>query len=93
MNLTKAKKMYSTFEISKSQCMTCNNEVLKQLGTLRGVFGAEIETIDGRITVNHTDEITRADIATKLDELGWIIADGQTEVPAYDPPSEWGCAL
>ncbi len=85
--------MYSTFEISKSQCMTCNNEVLKQLGTLRGVFGAEIETIDGRISVNHTDEITRAEIAAKLDELGWKIVDGQEDAPAYDPPSEWGCAL
>ncbi len=85
--------MYSTFEISKSQCMTCNNEVLKQLGSLRGVFGAEIETIDGRITVNHTDEITRAQIATKLDELGWKIVDRQDDTPVYEPPSEWGCAL
>jgi len=85
--------MYSTFEISKSQCMTCNNEVLKQLGTLRGVFGAEIETIDGRITVNHTDEISRAEIAFKLEELGWKIAEGKQDAPAYDPPSEWGCAL
>ncbi len=85
--------MYSSFEISKSQCMTCNNEVLKQLGTLRGVFAAEIETIDGRITVNHTDEITRAEIAAKLDELGWKVVNGQIDAPAYDPPSEWGCAL
>jgi len=85
--------MYSSFEISKSQCMTCNNEVLKQLGTLRGVFGAEIETIDGRITVNHTDEISRAEIAAKLDDLGWKIVDGQSDTPAYEPPSEWGCAL
>jgi copper chaperone CopZ len=73
--------------------MTCNNEVLKQLGTLRGVFGAEIETIDGRITVNHTNEITHAEIAAKLEELGWKIIDGQADVPTYEPPSEWGCAL
>jgi copper chaperone CopZ len=73
--------------------MTCNNEVLKQLGTLQGVFGAEIETIDGRITVNHTDEITRAEIAAKLDELGWKVVNAQIDAPAYDPPSEWGCAL
>jgi len=41
--------MYSTFYVSKSQCMTCNNEVLKTLGTLRGVFGAEMDRIDGRL--------------------------------------------
>lgn len=85
--------MYSTFNISKTQCMTCNNQVLKSLGMLRGVFGAEIETIDGRITVNHTDEITRNEIAVKLDELGWKVVDTDSDEPTYDLPSEWGCAL
>lgn len=83
--------MYSSFNLIKSQCMTCNNNVHMQLGTLRGVFAVEIESIDGKITVNHTDEISRAEIAQKLDELGWKVLD--EDVPAYDPPSEWGCAL
>jgi len=86
--------MYSTFQVSKSQCMTCNNEVLKQLGTLRGVFGAEMDRIDGSIVVNHTDEISREAIGRKLDELGWKEQKSETneEVP-YDDPSIWGCAL
>lgn len=86
--------MYSTFQVSKSQCMTCNNEVLKQLGTLRGVFGAEMDRIDGRIVVNHTDEISREEIGTKLDELGWkeLASEAAEDVP-YDDPSIWGCAL
>jgi len=86
--------MYSTFQVSKSQCMTCNNEVLKQLGTLRGVFGAEMDRIDGSIVVNHTDEISREEIGSKLDELGWkeLERGNQEEVP-YDDPSIWGCAL
>ena len=86
--------MYSTFQVSKSQCMTCNNEVLKQLGTLRGVFGAEMDRIDGRIMVNHTDEISREEIGRKLDELGWkeLASTDNEEVP-YDDPSIWGCAL
>jgi copper chaperone CopZ len=82
--------MYSTFIISQSQCMTCNNEVLKQLGTLRGVFGAEMDRIDGRIIVNHTDEISRQEIGNKLNELGWKEI---TDELAYDEPSEWGCVL
>lgn len=63
--------MNSTFNVSKSQCMVCNNEVLKQLGKIQGVFGAEIDRIDGKISVNHTDEIDRKTISEKLDELGW----------------------
>ncbi|MBN2766827.1 MAG: hypothetical protein JXR27_10685 [Paludibacteraceae bacterium] len=85
--------MYSTFYVSQSQCMTCNNEVLKTLGTLRGVFGAEMDRIDGRIVVNHTDEVSRDEIAATLDSLGWKEIP-QDEAPVdYDEPSIWGCAL
>ena len=85
--------MYSTFYVSKSQCMTCDNKVLKTLGMLRGVFGAEMDRIEGMIVVNHTDEVTREQIASTLDELGWKeIPQEQAEVD-YDEPSIWGCAL
>lgn len=63
--------MYSTFYVTKSECIVCNNEVLKQLGTLRGVFGAEMDRIKGKVDVNHTDEISREEIRVKLEELGW----------------------
>ncbi len=82
--------MYSTFYVSKSQCMSCNNEVLKQLGTLQGVFGAEMDRIDGKIVIHHTDEISRATIGKKLDELGWKETETNIE---EDEPSVWGCAL
>lgn len=85
--------MYSTFYVSKSQCMTCNNEVLKTLGTLQGVFGAEMDRIDGKITVNHTDEVTRQQIAETLDRLGWKEIPQETGEVDYDEPSIWGCAL
>ena len=85
--------MYSTFYVSKSQCMTCNNEVLKTLGTLRGVFGAEMDRIDGRIVVNHTDEVSREEIASTLDSLGWKEIQKYEGELNYDEPSIWGCAL
>ncbi len=85
--------MYSTFYVSTSQCMTCNNEVLKTLGTLRGVFGAEMDRIDGRIVVNHTDEVSREEIAATLDSLGWNEIQKDEGELNYDEPSIWGCAL
>ena len=85
--------MYSTFYVSQSQCMTCNNEVLKTLGTLRGVFGAEMDRIDGRIVVNHTDEVSRDEIAATLDSLGWKEIQQDEASVDNDEPSIWGCAL
>ncbi|MDD4490737.1 MAG: hypothetical protein PHD30_09605 [Paludibacter sp.] len=74
--------------------MSCNNEVLKQLGTLQGVFGAEMDRIDGKIEVNHTDEITREEIRKKLDELGWReIPVNDADIDEPTEPSIWGCAL
>ena len=85
--------MYSTFYVSKSQCMMCDNKVLKTLGTLRGVFGAEMDRVEGMIVVNHTDEVTREQIASTLDGLGWTEIPQEQNNVEYDEPSIWGCAL
>ena len=82
--------MYSTFKVSKTDCMACTNKTLKSLGTLQGVFGAEIDQIDGRIVVSHTDEITREEIENILDSLGF---KSEKQEIKKDEPSIWGCAL
>ena len=86
--------MTSTFLVSKTECMTCNNQVLKTLGTLQGVFGAEMDRIEGRIVVSHTDEVRRGEIADMLGKLGFPerAIEQELEVEA-DEPSIWGCAL
>jgi hypothetical protein len=86
--------MYSTFLVSKDQCLTCNNQVLKELGKLQGIFGAELERIDGRIVISHTDEVRREEIAKALKEIGFPErTDENTTEIKPDEPSIWGCAL
>lgn len=87
--------MYSTFLVSKSESMACNNQVLKQLGTLRGVFGAEMNRIEGEITVSHTDEVSREQIWEVLISQGMPERkdDRLEQEIETDEPSIWGCAL
>ena len=88
--------MYSTFIVSTSECMTCINKSLKSLGTLQGVFGAEIDNITGKVIVSHTDEISRTEIAEMLTSLGYheIIREQElSKEIIYDEPTIWGCAL
>lgn len=84
--------MYSTFKISESECASCTNKTLKNLGTLQGVFGAEIDRISGKINVSHTDEISRLQIIEALKKEGYEIIEPELEID-YDEPSIWGCAL
>ena len=65
--------MESTFLISEQGCTVCNNQVLKTLGTLQGVFGAVIDSIDGCITVSHTGEVKREEISAKLFHFNRVI--------------------
>lgn len=82
--------MYSIFYVSKSECITCNNQILKSLGTMQGVFGAEMDRINGGIEVSHTDEVTRDQIGKILLSLGLPEIENKIE---NDEPSIWGCAL
>jgi len=88
--------MYSTFLVSTSECITCNNQVLKTLGTLQGVFGAEMDNVEGRIVVTHTEEVTRHEIESILIKLGFTLREVDKERDKEietDEPSIWGCAL
>jgi len=82
--------MYSDFKIAVSDGTTCTNQSLKSLGTLRGVFGAEIDRVNGMITVNHTDEVSKEEIADRLNELGYDVSDDGFRL---DDTCEWGCVL
>jgi copper chaperone CopZ len=75
--------------------MACNNQVLKQLGTLRGVFGAEMNRIEGEIIVSHTDEVNREQIWEVLISQGMPERkdDSVEQEIETDEPSIWGCAL
>lgn len=83
--------MHSTFKIKKPEGAMCTNMTLRNLGTLQGIFGAEIDRSGGRIDVSHTDEIGRTQIVELLRRNGYDIE----EEPGDDDnsPSIWGCAL
>ncbi len=63
--------MYSTFDVNGNDCLVCNNQVLARIGKLQGVFGAEIDYLNGRVVVSHTDEVTREEISRTLKDLGF----------------------
>lgn len=84
--------MYSTFTIKNPEGAACTNLTLRSLGTLQGIFSAEIDRSGGRIEIAHTEEISRTEIAALLLQNGYNIDEEENDEP-YDAPSIWGCAL
>lgn len=72
--------MYSTFDVNGDGCLICNTGVMSELGKLQGVFGAEVDFVNNRVVVNHTDEVTREDISEKLKELGFFEINNNCEI-------------
>jgi predicted regulator of Ras-like GTPase activity (Roadblock/LC7/MglB family) len=72
--------------------LACNNQILNELGKLQGVFGAELDRIDGLIVVSHTDEVSREEIVVKLELMGFSERK-ENQAIGTDEPSIWGCAL
>lgn len=64
--------MTSTFIVKTDQCLLCNNQIHKELGSLRGVFGVEMDRIEGKITVSHTEEVSREEIKKIIESVGFI---------------------
>ena len=49
----------------------CRNSIHKGLGELNGVFGVRVEPQYDRIVIDHTDEVSRAELLSRLEKLGY----------------------
>ena len=63
--------MKTTIKVINIKCGGCANSIHKSLATLTGVFGVNVDIESGAITVEHTDEVTRENIAAKLLSMGY----------------------
>lgn len=67
--------MISVIKFSNITCVGCDNATLKELSSLRGVFGAQVNWERNSIEVKHTDEINKSEIENKLRAIGYVLAD------------------
>ena len=53
----------------------CRNSIHKGLGELNGVFGVRVEPQYDRIVIDHTDEVSRAVLLSRLEKLGYKLLE------------------
>ncbi len=63
--------MKTTIKVKNTRCGSCANAIHKSLASLTGVFGVRVDMTSGEITVDHTDEVTRGQLAAHLLSMGY----------------------
>lgn len=63
--------MKTTIKVVNIKCGGCANSIHKSLASLTGVFGVSVNLESGEITVDHTDEVSRQQLAAKLHAMGY----------------------
>lgn len=63
--------MLSIFHVKNLGCWACSVNIAPELIKLRGVYSTNVNVIKGTIEVNHTEEVSREQIKTKLEEIGY----------------------
>ncbi|MEG1648721.1 MAG: heavy metal-associated domain-containing protein [Rikenellaceae bacterium] len=63
--------MKTTIIVDNIRCGGCSNSIHKSLAALTGVFGVEVDIPEGKITIQHTDELPREQMTAKLLSMGY----------------------
>ena len=62
--------MKTTVKLQNVMSCGCRNSIHKGLGELNGV-GVRVEPQYDRIVIDHTDEVSRAELLSRLEKLGY----------------------
>lgn len=63
----------TTFQVTGMTCGHCKTAVTEELCRLDGVQHVEVDVDSGTVTVHATGPIDRADIASAVDEAGYLL--------------------
>lgn len=77
--------MRTVIKVERANCCAFNNFLNRELASLSGVYGINIDNYRNEVTVDHTDEVNFTEIFEKLKENGYNpIDEGKYEKPDYN---------
>lgn len=76
--------MRTVIKVERTNCCVFNNSLNRDIASLGGVYGVNIDNYRNEVTVDHTDEVDFSEIFLKLKENGYSPLDeGKYGKPGY----------
>lgn len=64
----------TTFTVNGMTCSHCERAVTQEISAVTGVDSVTVDVASGTVTVTASQPVDRADIATAVDEAGYVLA-------------------
>ena len=64
----------TTFTVNGMTCSHCERAVTQEIAAVAGVDSVTVDVASGTVTVTASQPVDRADIATAVDEAGYVLA-------------------
>ncbi|MHC1779034.1 MAG: methyltransferase [Bacteroidales bacterium] len=65
--------MRTVLKLDKSACCVFNNSINREIASLNGVYGVNVDNYRNEVTVDHTNEVTVNEITDKLEKNGYKV--------------------
>ena len=64
----------TTFTVNGMTCAHCERAITQEISAVEGVASVTVDVASGTVTVTATQPVDRADIASAVDEAGYVLA-------------------
>jgi copper chaperone CopZ len=64
----------TTFTVNGMTCSHCERAVTQEISAVAGVSSVTVDLASGTVTVTASQPVDRADIATAVDEAGYVLS-------------------
>lgn len=84
--------MRTIIKVERASCCVFNNSINREIASINGVYGVNIDNYKNEITIDHTHEVSFKEIVTKLEENDYRVLTGQipeqTDYSNFEWPKE-----
>ncbi len=84
--------MRTIIKVERASCCAFNNSIDREIASISGVYGVNIDNNKNEVTIDHTNEVSFEQVVAKLEENDYQVLPGQfnekTDYSNFEWPTE-----
>ncbi len=81
--------MRTVIKVERASCCVFNNSINREIASITGVYGVDIDNYKNEIIIDHTSEVSFDEVVAKLEENDYKVLPGQIPQQTDYSNLEW----